>query len=528
MKKQIAIYLRLSLEDVDKRTNKAKDESNSISAQRMLITRHLDQNPTLKDLPRIEFCDDGYSGTNFERPAFQKMIEMVKKGEISCIVVKDLSRFGRDYIEVGDYLEHIFPFLGIRIKAINDHYDSDKYLGRTSGMDVAFKNLIYDYYSKDLSKKVRSGMGVKQKQGRYVNCVLYGYKRSASEKHQMVIDEVTAPVVRRVFNDIICGKSTTEVAKSLNDEHIPTPAQYKGTQRGHANDLEKAPRWTHNRILEMIRNIKYTGTMVNHTRESRYIRDKNQRRVPQDEWVVRENAHEAIVSQEEYQAAQDAIRKVKGYSRTPHDTSDCVFYCGHCGHKLRKTFGSDTYFSCSSAVYQEYSKCSEIKFGKTEIEDVIFSALKAQVSLLAVQTKCTSEKLICESFSLRKTLERLQTDIDGIDREKFNRYEDYHAGEISAEAFLDEKERLNLRQSALKEELSKTQLRYDKCVQQEESTHDERMTAKKLTLISDDELRVRMYALIDKITVYANDDITISWKFDAAFADEKNTAGSIA
>ena len=135
---------------------------------------------------------------------------------------------------------------------------------------------------------------------------------------------------------------------------------------------------------------------------------------------------------------------------------------------------------------------------------------------------------ICESFSLRKTLERLQTDIDGIDREKFNRYEDYHAREISAEAFLDEKERLNLRQSALKEELSKTQLRYDKCVQQEESTHDERMTAKKLTLISDDELRVRMYALIDKITVYANDDITISWKFDAAFADEKNTAGSIA
>lgn len=311
-------------------------------------------------------------------------------------------------------------------------------------------------------------MGVKQKQGRYVNCVLYGYKRSPSEKHQMVIDEMTAPVVRRVFMDIISGKSTTEIAKSLNDEHIPTPAQYKGIQRGHTSDFEKAPRWTHNRILEMIRNIKYTGTMVNHTRESRFIRDKNQRRVPQDEWIVRENAHEAIVSPEEYQAAQDAIRKVRGYSRTSHDTSDCVFYCGHCGHKLRKTFGSDTYFSCSSAVYQENSKCSEIKFGKTEIENVVFSALKAQVSLLAVQTKCNSEKLISESFSLRKTLERLQADIDGIDREKFSRYEDYHAGEISAEAFLEEKARLNVRQSALKEELSKTQLRYDKCIHQEE------------------------------------------------------------
>lgn len=134
MKQQIAIYLRLSLEDVDKRTNKVKDESNSIASQRMLINRHLDQNPLLCDLPRIEFCDDGFSGTNFDRPDFAKMIECAKHGEISCIVVKDLSRFGRDYLEVGDYLEHIFPFLGIRFKSINDHYDSAKHEGKTIGI----------------------------------------------------------------------------------------------------------------------------------------------------------------------------------------------------------------------------------------------------------------------------------------------------------------------------------------------------------------------------------------------------------
>jgi DNA invertase Pin-like site-specific DNA recombinase len=237
MKQQVAIYLRLSLEDVDLRTNKAKDESNSISAQRQLIERHLDQNPELRDLPRLEFCDDGYSGTNFDRPQFSKMIELVKKGEISCIVVKDLSRFGRDYIEVGDYLEHIFPFLGIRVKAINDHYDSKKHSGTTIGMDIAFKNLIYDYYSKDLSKKVRSSMGMKQKQGKYVNCVLYGYKRSPSEKHQMVIDEVTAPIVRRVFMEIIAGRTATEVAKGLNEDGIPTPAAYKGNQRKTSSGL---------------------------------------------------------------------------------------------------------------------------------------------------------------------------------------------------------------------------------------------------------------------------------------------------
>ena len=172
MKECVAIYLRLSDEDVDKRTNLAKDESNSISAQRNLIERHLNQNPEICALPRLEFCDDGFTGTNFERPAFQQMIELTKQGEISCIAVKDLSRFGRDYLEVGDYLEHIFPFLGIRFIAINDHYDSSKLQGNTAGMDVAFQNLIYDYYSKDLSKKVKSAMRVKQENGSYItNCL---------------------------------------------------------------------------------------------------------------------------------------------------------------------------------------------------------------------------------------------------------------------------------------------------------------------------------------------------------------------
>lgn len=142
MKQQVAIYLRLSQEDIDKRTSQIKDESNSISAQRLLLTRHLDLDPLLSRLPRLEFCDDGYTGTSFDRPQFSRMIEQVRRGEISCIVVKDLSRFGRDYLEVGDYLEHIFPFLGVRFVAINDHYDSMKHSGKTMGMDVAFKNLM--------------------------------------------------------------------------------------------------------------------------------------------------------------------------------------------------------------------------------------------------------------------------------------------------------------------------------------------------------------------------------------------------
>ena len=216
MKKCIAMYLRLSQEDVDMRTNRAKDESNSIAAQRQLIQRHIEQNPYLSNLTVMEFCDDGFSGTNFERPDFQRMIELVRAGEIHIVMVKDLSRFGRDYLEVGDYLEHIFPFLGVRMISINDHYDSERFLGNTAGMDIAFRNLIYDYYSKDLSKKVKSAMRTKQRNGGYVTCCTYGYKVDPKNKHKMIIDPVAAPIVRRIFTDVIAGKSTSQVARELN------------------------------------------------------------------------------------------------------------------------------------------------------------------------------------------------------------------------------------------------------------------------------------------------------------------------
>ena len=170
MQKAVALYLRLSQEDVDVRRNADKDESNSISAQRKLVTRRIDDTPELAKLPRMEFCDDGFSGTNFHRPDFRRMIDLSKQGQIGCIVVKDLSRFGRDYLEVGDYLEHIFPFLGIRFISVNDQYDSANYAGKTVGMDIAFRNLVYDYYSKDLSSKEKTAMRSKQKKGEYISC----------------------------------------------------------------------------------------------------------------------------------------------------------------------------------------------------------------------------------------------------------------------------------------------------------------------------------------------------------------------
>ena len=174
MGNKIALYLRLSKEDIDVRRGSVKNESDSIRSQRVMLQNFIAAIPEFEGRPVIEFADDGYTGTNFERPQFQRMLGLVRTGEITCIIVKDLSRFGRNYLEVGDYLEHLFPFLGVRFIAVNDHYDSADYTGSTGGLDVAFKNLVYQRYSQELSEKVKAGKHMKMAQGKHITACPYG------------------------------------------------------------------------------------------------------------------------------------------------------------------------------------------------------------------------------------------------------------------------------------------------------------------------------------------------------------------
>lgn len=523
MKEQVATYLRLSLEDVDKRTNKIKDDSNSIVAQRLLINRHLDKNPMLCDLPRIEFCDDGFSGTNFDRPEFARMIEMAKRGEISCIVVKDLSRFGRDYLEVGDYLEHIFPFLGVRFKSINDHYDSAKHEGQTISMSIAFKNLIYDHYSKDLSKKVKSAMNIKQKECHYVNVPPYGYMVSPTDKHQLVIDDEAATVVRRIFMDVIGGKSCTQIARELNSEKVLTPSQYKGTKRPNTVLPIKKQQWTHSMIHTILKNLKYAGTMVNHTRESRHLQDKSQRRVPKDEWYVKENAHEAIVSQEEFDAAQDAIHRRRNPTRTPRNGADRVYYCAHCGSKLEKSNG--TVFACPSHRYHDGTPCENVRCRKSELEDVVLAALKAQIEITRVNTAAANEIPKQEHDNLYLKLSALKAQIEACSRDKFSRYEDYREGRITQEEYLAAKDALAAKEINLKAQLQTFQSRYEGSQQETETISEQQNMISRMDGLSDEQLRTHLYDAIERIMVYDAENIEIIWKFNEISLDAEKNAG---
>ena len=520
MPKAIALYLRLSQEDVDVRRNAAKDESNSISAQRSLITRHIDETPDLCNLPRLEFCDDGFSGTNFSRPDFQRMIELTKQGEIGCIIVKDLSRFGRDYLEVGDYLEHIFPFLGIRFISVNDHYDSSAHDGKTVGMDITFRNLIYDYYSKDLSSKVKTAMRSKQEKGEFITCFTYGYKPSPENKHKMVIDEPAAEIVREIFDAVIAGKTTSEIAANLNARGVPTPNEHKGVRRKDKGE----PQWTHPRITYMIRNIKYTGVMTNHTRESRFIRDKNQRRVPMSEWIIHPDAHEAIISREKWEQANEMLRNPKKVVKAVLEQPDRVYYCAHCGRKLRKTYGSDQYYSCVSAKYQHDSECSGIRLKRSEMEDILVEALRAQINFVKQTRQTAKKEKVSPSVECYRAITQVDKELAQLQNKKLERYEAYRSGEISREDFIKAKDQITTQADELtakKEQLEREYQAMLQAKQHEAETKAEFSQAEKVLADFDAGLREHLYEAIEQVIVTNNEQIEIKWVFADIFTQKE-------
>lgn len=456
----LAYYFRISLEDLDKQ-HRLVDESHSVSNQRKLVQSYVAQRTDLAGMAAVEYFDDGYTGTNFDRPQFAAMMEAAKRGEITCIVVKDLSRFGRNYLEVGDYLEHIFPFLGIRFIAVNDNYDSNDYIGKTGGMDLAFRNFIYDSYSKDLSVKVRSAMRSRMEKGKFINHVPYGYRKAPEDKHRMIPDPITAPIVRRIFLMVIEGKSPTQVAKTLNAEGVPIPLVYKA-HKLKADCENRELMWTRAKILNILHNYKYTGAMTNHTRESQHLRDKNQRRVPKEEWIITENAHEAIVSREEFEAAAQAIRKVR---YTPHavgDVSDRVFYCGHCGCKLKKYFGADAYFSCDTPMYQEDASCKSIRWSKTALEDVLLPIYRMQLTLLGEKAKAFGlDRPAISADEFTRRMAQLERYISSCDTEKVRLYEQYREGQSTRDDFIWHKAELDAKKVRLQAEHDRAQEEYE-------------------------------------------------------------------
>lgn len=290
--------MRLSKEDFDK-----YKESNSIKNQRQLIRSYIDKN--FSDIESsMEYIDDGYSGTNTNRPAFERSMEDIRDLKT---IVKDLSRFSKDYIETGNYLENIFPFLGVRFVSINDGFDSNDNSNGIIEIDTQFNFLLYDYYSKELSEKIKFTMNSLRSKGKIINEVPFGYKKDPSDKHRIILDNTSAKVVREAFDMTLEGYSQGDIAKRFNQKKYLTGSERKKVLRGQNLENHRKIIWTTGQTSRILKNESYTGVFL----YNKSYKTQTRKNIPKsrDEWGRIENSFEAIVSKEEFDRVQDILNQ---------------------------------------------------------------------------------------------------------------------------------------------------------------------------------------------------------------------------
>ena len=448
---RVAMYLRLSQDD-EKYDKDFKVESNSISNQRLQIQDYIDKNEEMELAG--EYVDDGYSGINFERPAFKEMMEDVITGSINCIVVKDLSRFGRDYIDSGRYLQRVFPSLDIRFIALNDNYDSFTASETEKNLVIPFKNFINDNYCRDTSAKVRSVCKVKRKQGQFIsNYAPYGYEKDEEDKHKIVIDKEVEYVVRKIFSMKLEGYSSYSIAKHLNDNGIPSPMEHKkakGIRYKTGFSTKAVAKWDTPAVNRILTNEVYIGTLQQGKREK--INYKLDKVVSKDksDWIEIEDNHEAIIDPHDFEIVQKLL-KCDIKAKTVGEKADLfsgLLFCKDCNAQMTKKVDKrgktpTVYYICSS--YNKGQDCSRHSIKQEELQRTVLEMIRHYIQYLG-EYESVSEKIkeMEVSYELFQKIDKRQ-EYTKKSKAKFellksSLYQDLKEGVIAEEEFYDMRE----------------------------------------------------------------------------------------
>ena len=508
----VCLYIRLSMEDDDVPGSSFKTESGSITTQRDLLYDYIKSRKEFKGCKVIEKCDDGFSGTHFDnRPQFTEMIGLAKKGEINCIIVKDFSRFGRDYVELGNYLEQLFPFMGVRFISVNDNYDSAELSeGATGGLDVAFKNLIYDYYSREMSKKQKIAWQRMAQQGQYNStCALYGYRKSETDKHRLVIEPEEAAVVREIFAMKNAGVGTTMIAKTLNDRGIPSPSELyrsKGCTRQWKNRGNKCY-WTAGRVEDIIRDEKYTGTMVQLKTKLDSVGGKQVKR-PQEEWVRVEDTHEAIITYPQYIKAVSSLKQQKAKEGKRQKN---IYYCGCCGRALYNAHRGTVF--CRQRLYKTDSDCKDIEIYKHDADMAVLAAVKKEAEIYLDRDKLSRQAVKRNSsLSVSDRISAIVKSMEAAQKGWFALYDRYADGKLEREFFLNEKKKYDADMERMEGELAA--LKQTQEAEESAQNGSMRKAEQAVAFLEEEELTEDMKEkLIEKVVVYPGNRIEIVWRF---------------
>ena len=470
----VALYLRLSRED-EKHTKEgmAREESNSIGNQRKLLLSFLEGKGEFAGYQVVQYVDDGYSGVSFQRPGFCQMIREIKNGRIQCVVVKDFSRFGRDYIELGDYLEHIFPFMHVRFISVNDGYDSADYNGKTPDIDVPFRNLAYTLYSQDISEKVKSSLAVRRQRGLYIGSLPpYGYGKG--KEGSLVPDQETKDTVVRIYREYLAGAGLSELAGKLNREKVPSPRQHKvdkGLLRERASGIYA---WLPTTIQQILCNEIYVDAVID----------------------------------------LETFRKVQEKMGTKNTGEACGFplkglvHCGECGRIMVREKKKGGYFRCR---YQKFTVHKVIEsFPEPELEAVVWEGVKAEWGRLAEKEAilCRGRELAAKADkragenirALRLLMDKKKEGIKGL-------YCQYRQGELGKGKYLEKKEMEKEAVQRLSEEIKGME---------EEREGLEKFSGFLADTIESPSQRHRQalfQCLIEGVYVFAGKRVEIYWKF---------------
>lgn len=309
----IALYIRLSVEDF-------KTESLSIPNQKLILREKAMSLSEWDNSEILEFIDNGHTGTNFERPAVQELLTMVQAGKINCIIVKDLSRFGRNSIETGYFIERVFPLYHTRFISVSDDFDTANFKGDTGGIDIAFKYLISECYSRDMSMKTKSAKYAKMRRGEYQSVICpYGYRKSADGR--MEPDEDVAPNVQMIFQWASEGNTAAEITRKLYAMNIPTPGEYRKLKgKDYYNVSRTNGVWSTSTVLRILEDQRYIGTYVIGKRKVKEIGSRHTQLKDESEWFKIPNHHPAIVSVDLFEKANASIKRFSLSNKKPRDT----------------------------------------------------------------------------------------------------------------------------------------------------------------------------------------------------------------
>lgn len=507
----VGIYVRLSKED-----EQNQNISESIENQIDYLTHYvIEQGWSLVEV----FADDGYTGTNFDRPDFKKMLKTIEEGRINLVITKDLSRLGRDYIDTGHYIERYFPQHNVRYIAVNDGIDTYE---RSTNNDMSpFKSVMNDYYARDISKKVRTSMVVKARKGQFIGAFApYGYTKSPTDKNLLIIDKQVSPVIHQIFSSYLAGEGMTRIALSLNEQGTTCPSIYKEqTHQRFRNGKLKSGKWTAETIKAILGNPVYAGHLAQHKYTVTSYKIKKLKSVPKESWIIAKNCHEAIVSEEIFDRVQRLIKlKSNPYSNTAQKNHLLVglLYCKECGHRMTFTKTSKEKWYCICSNYKRFRGCTRHSYCEDILDSRVLNDLRQAIMDFVDQDKSIKEahkKIIKKPKVdlIKKELDDAEKRITEIKKTIKSIYEDKLKGILCEQDFIDLSQNYNKEREVLSNKIM--QLNQKKLAELHNNT-DQRLLNLAHSLLECTNIpRAALLQLINKIEISENKTIDIHYEF---------------